>query len=139
MLDRHHLFIKTEDERERIESTISYISPFGTESTQTTLARAVVANPKGKLRPGLFVEGEVVFDEVPVAVAVKASALQTIEEKPVVFVADGKGFEVREVEIGARDNENIEIHSGVTAGEKYATENSFALKSQLVNSANAEE
>src|SRR5204862_3197553 len=102
-------------------------------------ARAVVPNPKGELRPGLFVEGVAVVDERPVPVGVKATALQTFEEKPVVFVADGKGFEVREVEIGAQDEENVEIRSGVVAGEKYAAENSFALKSQLANSVGAEE
>lgn len=133
------VFIKAEDAGEKIESTISYISPFGTESTQTTLARAVVPNPKGALRPGLFVEGMVVVAEVPVPVSVKASALQTFEEKPVVFVADGKGFVVREVEIGAQDDENVEIRSGVAANEKYAAENSFALKSQLANSTTTEE
>src|SRR5438067_2827945 len=131
--------IKAEAGREQIESTISYVSPSGTESTQTTLARAVVPNPKGELRPGLFVEGSVVVEETPVPVTVKASALQTFEEKPVVFVADPKGFEVREVEIGARDEDNVEIRSGVAAGEKYAAENSFALKSQLANSSGAEE
>ena len=133
------VLIKAEDEREKIESVISYISPFGTESTQTTVARAVVPNPKGVLRPGLFVAGEVVFDEASVPLGVKATAIQTIEEKPVVFVADSKGFEVREVDIGARDDENVEVRSGVAAGEKYAAQNSFALKSQLANSAGAQE
>ena len=133
------VFIKAEDAGEKIESTISYISPFGTESTQTTLARAVVPNPKGALRPGLFVEGVAVVGEAPVPVSVKVTALQTFEEKPVVFVADGKGFVVREVEVGAQDDENVEIRSGVAAGEKYAAENSFALKSQLANSTSTEE
>ena len=36
------MLIKIEDGHEKIESTISYISPSGAESTQTTLARAVV-------------------------------------------------------------------------------------------------
>jgi cobalt-zinc-cadmium efflux system membrane fusion protein len=133
------VFIKAEDAGEKIESTISYISPFGTESTQTTLARAVVPNPKGELRPGLFVEGVAVVGETPVPVSVKAGALQTFEEKPVVFVADAKGFLVREVEVGAQDDENVEIRSGVAANEKYAAENSFALKSQLANSTSTEE
>lgn len=115
----------------KIESAISYISPFGTENTQTTLARAVVPNANSQLRPGLFVEGQVVLAEVPVQVSVKANALQTLEDKSVVFIETGKGFEAREVTTGDRDDQAVEIKSGVSAGEKYAAENSFLLKSEL--------
>jgi cobalt-zinc-cadmium efflux system membrane fusion protein len=45
--------------KERIDAVISYISPISSQSTQTMLARAVVPNPQGDLRPGLFVTGEV--------------------------------------------------------------------------------
>jgi membrane fusion protein, heavy metal efflux system len=133
------VLIRLNESADKIESTISYISPFGMENTQTTLARAVVQNANGQLRPGLFVEGRAILEEVPVPVAVKASALQTVEDKPVVFVAIEKGFEVREVEIGERDDEYVQIKSGVAAGEKYAAENSFVLKSELARPAPGKE
>src|SRR5207249_5692721 len=65
-----------------------------------TCALPIFPNDNGQLRPGLFVEGKVVLEEVPVPVAVKASALQTVDEKPVVFIEVAKSFEVREVEPG---------------------------------------
>ena len=117
--------------KERIDAVISYISPISSQSTQTLLARAVVPNPHGDLRPGLFVTGEVVIGEVDVPVAVRASAIQTIEEKSAVFVQEGEGFEAREIETGEQDGEWIEIISGVAPGEKYAAKNSFVLKAQL--------
>jgi len=70
---------------------------------------------------------------------VKASAVQTLEDKPVVFIQAGKGFELREVMIGERDDEHMEIKSGVAAGEKYAAENSFLLKSELARPEPGEE
>jgi membrane fusion protein, heavy metal efflux system len=133
------VLIRPSESTDKIESTISYISPFGLENTQTTLARAVVPNVSGQLRPGLFVDGDVILEEVPVPVAVKASALQTVNDKPVVFVAIEKGFEVHEVEIGQRDDEYVQIESGVAAGEKYGAENSFVLKSELARPAPGEE
>ena len=133
------VLIQPSESADKIESTISYVSPFGLENTQTTLARAVVPNANGQLRPGLFVEGNVVLEEVPVPIAVKASALQTMEEKPVVFIEVAKGFKVREVEIGERDDEYVQIKSGVAAGEKYVAENSFALKSEFARPAPGEE
>src|SRR6266705_3215660 len=50
-------------------------------------------------------------DEIEVPVAVKASAVQTLEDKPVVFIQAGKGFEMREITTGERDDEHMEIKS----------------------------
>ncbi len=133
------VLIQPSESGDKIESTISYISPFGLENTQTTMARAVVPNANGQLRPGLFVEGNVVLEEVPVPIAVKASALQTMDEKPVVFIEVAKSFEAREIEIGERDDEYVQIKSGVAAGEKYVAENSFALKSEFARPPPGEE
>ena len=119
------------DDSPPVQSTILYLSPFGAESTQTMLARAVIPNPDGDLRPGLFVTAEVQTAETIAPVAVRRSALQTIKEKTVVFVQEGGAFEAREVEIGARDSEYAEVVSGLDAGTKYAAGNSFILKAEL--------
>src|SRR5438128_606792 len=133
------VLIQPGEKADKIESTISYVSPFGLENTQTTLARAVVSNENGELRPGLFINGDVIIGEIEVPVAVKAGAVQTMEDKPVVFVQVGKGFELREVAIGERDDDHVEMKSGVAAGEKYAAENSFLLKSELARPEPGEE
>ena len=119
------------DETVSIESKVAYISPFGTEGTQTMLARCTVPNPKGDLRPGLFVSAQVAIGETDAPVTVKLAAIQTWMEKPVVFVEDGDVFAAREVELGAKDTERVEILSGVLPGEKYVSENSFILKAEL--------
>ena len=119
------------DSGERIESEIVYISPFGAESTQTMLARAVVKNADGLLRPGLFVAGEVVLYEREVDVAVTQDSIQTVEDKQVVFVREGDAFEVRPVQLGAQDAERAEITLGLLPGEEYVAANSFVLKAEL--------
>lgn len=119
------------EETEAIGCKVSYISPFGTEGTQTMLARCVAPNPKGDLRPGLFVSAEVATGETDAPVTVRLAALQTIKEKTVVFVEDGDVFVAREVELGARDTQRVEVLSGLLPGEKYVSENSFILKAEL--------
>jgi len=57
----------------------------------------------------------------------------------VIFIQVAKGFELREVEIGERDDEYIQIKSGVVTGQKYAAENSFVLKSEIARPAPGEE
>jgi cobalt-zinc-cadmium efflux system membrane fusion protein len=116
---------------EKVEARIDYISPFGSENSQTMLARAVVPNPKGEWRPGLFVRGSVITEHVEVPVAVKAGALQTFRDWDVVFIRAGDLFEAAPVEIGRRDDEWVEIKSGLKAGDKYAAENSFIVKADI--------
>ena len=114
--------------------TVSYISPFGAEDTQTMLARVELPNPKGDWRPGLFVTGEIIVEEREVPVAVKASGLQTFRDWVVVFMNDGSVFEIAILELGRRDGEWAEVVSGLSAGQKYAAENSFIIKADILKS-----
>ena len=132
------VWIHPGNDAETIESKIAYISPFGTEGTQTMLARCVVPNPKGDLRPGLFVNAEVAIGETDAPVTVRLAAIQTWQEKPVVFVEDGDVFAAREVELGSKDIERVEILSGLLPGDKYVSDNSFILKAELGKSAAAD-
>ncbi len=114
-----------------LEAKIDYISPFGTAGTQTMLARATVTNTGSHLRPGLFAVGSVLIGKEDVAIAVENKALQTWEEKNVVFVKDDDGFQATPVELGRTDGVFTEILSGIKAGVEYATTNSFLLKAEL--------
>jgi membrane fusion protein, heavy metal efflux system len=118
-----------------IETIISYLSPVGSSDTQSALARVVVENRDNRLRPGLFVTGRLTLSEKQVAVAVKSSALQTIENRTVVFVRSGEKFEARDVEIGERGPEFVEITFGVLQGDIYAARNSFIVKAELAKGA----
>ena len=125
------VMIDPEDSGPAIEAKISYVSPIGSSDTQSALARAVVSNNDLRLRPGLFVTSRVLFTAKPVNIAVKSSALQTLENRTVVFVRLGEKFEVRDVEIGDRDPERVEIVSGLLEGDVYAAKNSFVIKAEL--------
>lgn len=114
-----------------IEAQLSYVSPVGSSDTQSALVRAVVANEGMRLRTGLFVSARLVLSAKQVPVAVKGTALQTVENKNVVFVRNGEKFEAREVEIGDRDFENVEIVFGLMDGDRYAAKNSFVVKAEL--------
>ncbi len=122
--------IDVEDGGPPIEAKIDYVSPIGASDTQSSIARAVVAND-GRLRPGLFVDGKVVLSAKPVDVAVRTSALQTLEGKTVVFVREGDSFAAREVELGGRDADWVEVTFGLLAGDVYAAKNSFVVKAEI--------
>lgn len=125
------VLIDSADGGSAVEARISYLSPVGSSETQSAVARAVVENPEQRLRPGLFVTGRLTLSAKQVAVAVKSSALQTLENRTVVFVRNGEKFEAREVEIGQRDPEFVEITFGVLEGDVYAAKNSFIVKAEM--------
>ena len=114
-----------------IDAEVSYLSPVGSSDTQSALARAIVPNSEQRLRPGLFITGRLTLSAKQVGVAVKSSALQTIDNRTVVFVRNGDKFEARDVEIGERDSELMEITFGVLEGDVYAARNSFIVKAEL--------
>lgn len=118
----------------KAEGKITYISPFGAESTQTLLARVVLDNTSGDWRPGLFVTGEVLFEEVTVPLAVKPGALQAFRDRTVVFVNEGNLYEPLVIETGRRDADWVEITSSMKAGQRYVAEGSFIIKADILKS-----
>lgn len=113
------------------EALVSYIAPVVDESTRTATVRAVVENPDGKWRPGLFVTGRVETANEPVPIAVPNTALQAIGEVPVVFVRDDDGFEPRPVRLGRQGPHFTEIQAGLAAGETFVASGGFTIKSEL--------
>jgi RND family efflux transporter MFP subunit len=120
-----------EDGGPKIETKISYVSPVGSSDTQSALARAIVENADMRLRPGLFVNGRILFTAKSAGLVVKSSALQTVENRTVVFVRSGDKFEPRDVEIGDRDPDYAEVTFGMVEGDVYAAKNSFVIKAEM--------
>lgn len=113
------------------EGKITYVAPLGTAASQTLTARVLLDNAERRWAPGLYVTAEVVLSETKVAVAVRNQALQTLEGRTVVFARTDDGFEPRAVRAGRADSEHSELLDGLTAGESYASRNSFILKAEI--------
>lgn len=113
------------------EGTVTYISTLIGGQTRTATARVELDNTEGKWRPGMFVNAELVAEEIEVPVAVSADAIQTFRDWSVVFGRYDQYFEVRPLELGRSDSEMVEVIKGMNTGEQYAGGNSFALKAEL--------
>ena len=123
--------VKSADTGESAEGKIVYVAPFGTSRTQTLTARVQLDNAGGKWPPGLYVTAEVTMLTASVPLAVSRDALQTLDERTVVFVKSDAGFEPRALQLGRRDGDVAEVLEGLEQGETYATKNSFILKAEL--------
>jgi cobalt-zinc-cadmium efflux system membrane fusion protein len=110
---------------------VSFLEPVATETSRTIHARVILPNSDGRWRPGMFVTGRIVVEEVQVGVVVPGEALLMSEGVMCVFVQDGERFRLRPVITGRVNGEHTEITSGLEAGETYVIQGAFTLKSEL--------
>lgn len=113
------------------EGVISYMGAIVGEKTRTALARVVLSNKDGNLRPGLFVSGKIEVEGITVPIIAPKTALQTFENRSVVFVETKEGFEPKAVTTGRANDTSIESVSGLSAGQRYVSKGAFTIKAHL--------
>ena len=117
------------------EGEIDLIGTLMDENTRTVKVRAVLKNPDGLLRPGMFCDARVVFPTEERVIAVPKSALMADEGKSFVFRMIRDGFALRtDVEVGRTFADSVEITGGLPEGERIVTEGAFLLKSDVLRS-----
>ena len=100
--------------------------------TRTVEGRVEVPNPRGQLKPGMYVDASVAAAGERAVLAVPESALQDDEGHAVVFVKTGeRTFTRREVQAGERFAGYVEILGGLAEGETVVTSGGFLLKSEM--------
>jgi cobalt-zinc-cadmium efflux system membrane fusion protein len=115
----------------KTKGVISYVDPVIDEKTRTALARAVLNNTSGQLRPGTFVTARVLAERRHADVVVSKSILQDLGGNATIFIQDGLVFKPRPVTVGLSNQEHVQITSGLKPGDKIVTRNSFRLKAEL--------
>jgi membrane fusion protein, multidrug efflux system len=103
------------------------IEPSVDEQTRTVLARARVANPELKLRPGMFARVNLTLGVRENAVWIPEEAIVPRGQDSTVFrIVDGKA-ELVVVQTGTRKVGEVEIMKGLAAGDVVVTEGSQRL------------
>ena len=104
------------------------IDPTIDPQTRTFTASVEVANPRLKLRPGMFVKADIVVEDHPQALVIPKNALQTRDGQPVVFVVEGVSAEMREVRTGIETKDDIEILEGLSEKERLVVKGQETLR-----------
>lgn len=118
------------------KARVAYVGHVIDERTRTTPVRIEFHNEQGLMRPGQFVTATLRGDKDRVTtevLAVPRKAVLLVEGRPVVFIAAPDGtFARRAVEMGVSGGGLVEIRSGLSSGERVATDGAFILKSELL-------
>jgi len=108
--------------------------------TRTIEGKVELQNPAGELKPGLYIEADIVWPTDEKSLFVPSEAVQDFQNKKIVFVRTGENtFSRREVETGTTLNGFIEISKGLKEKEVVATSGSFFIKSELLKKSLGEE
>ena len=116
------------------ETTLERVLPGTATASQSTVARATIQNLDGLWRPGSAIKARITVAQQPGALVVPLAALQAFRDWDVVFVRVGETYEVRPVELGKRDAAQVEILSGIKAGDLVVIEQSYLVKADIEKS-----
>lgn len=122
------------------EGKIAWISTAVEEKTRTVKVRVDLPNPDGKLRANTFGTGTIILRHEPNAIVVPHEAVQWEGCCHIVFVRDKnyfqegtpKVFHVRQVRLGAKDEQYVEILAGLLRDEVVVTTGSAILQGELL-------
>ena len=113
-----------------ISGRVSYVYPTLQAEARTIKARIALPNPGGRIKPGMYATVRLTTP-MSTTLTIPASAVIQTGDRAYVFVDLGaRKLAPRDVRLGRRGGEYIEVLSGVTAGERVVTSAQFLLDSE---------
>ncbi|PSF32922.1 efflux RND transporter periplasmic adaptor subunit [Aphanothece hegewaldii CCALA 016] len=120
------------------EGRVNVIGAVVSGDTRIVPVKATLKNGNGVLKPGMFVELEILTDRTSTGVlAIPKSALvETNDRRQVVFVQNGNAFQLTEVELGRESGEFVEVKKGLFDGDLIVTQRANQLYAQSLRGGN---
>ncbi len=111
-------------------AALDWISPIaalefrGSSSSEKSFpARATLSELDERLRPGMSGSAEIIIERLADVLLIPARASFVHNGKPAVYVQDGQNFEIREIEVGRRNESDMVVLSGLAEDELVTLEN----------------
>jgi len=113
------------------EGAITYVYPTLKAETRTVPVRVELANPGQLLKPGMFAQMELAIGGNAKVVTVPVSAVIDSGTRRIVLVQLKEGrYEPREVKLGARSDDYVEVLAGVKDGEAVVVAANFLIDAE---------
>ena len=116
----------------KFDAKISFIDPVLNSATRTIKVRAVLQNPNGQLKPGMFVAGSLGLTSKMKhnMIVIPESAVLWTGERSVVYIKtkpNDPTFAMREVTLGDMLNEGYIVLNGLQNGDEIVTNGTFTV------------
>jgi RND family efflux transporter MFP subunit len=112
------------------EGAVIEVNPMVEPETRSARVRIRVANPGGKLKAGMFAEGEIQTGVVPAAIVVPADAVyrdDATAKTSYVFVAENGAARRRPVAVGRERAGRLQIAEGLRPGDLLIAEQNIQI------------
>lgn len=105
--------------------------------TRIIPVQAEINNPDRVLKPGMFVELEVITEQTRTAIlAIPNSAVVDANGKKLVYVQNGNAFQPVEVRLGQSSGDMVEVKTGLFAGDLVVTQRATQLYAESLRGGN---
>ncbi len=123
---------------DNVTGEVVFVSPVLNSNSRTAKARVIIANTNRNLKPGIFITAELVNPESKSssnsALMVPKSAVLWTGKRLVVYQQleneNGVYFKMIEVETGSLSSDEVEILSGLKAGDEIVSQGAFSVDSE---------
>ena len=116
------------------DAALTYVYPTLSADTRTVPVRLELGNPGGLLKPGMFAQVELAAGGKTRVLTVPLSAVIDSGARQIVLVQVGKPedgrFEPRDVKLGARSDNYLEVLDGVREGEAVVVSANFLMDAE---------
>jgi len=116
---------------EVFEGRIAYVYPTLNAETRTVQVRIELNNARGRLKPAMFAEVDIPVTGAAPVLTVPNSAVIDSGSRQVLIVQLGEGrFEPREVKLGLRGSDFVQVLNGVKEGEAVVVAANFLIDAE---------
>ena len=99
------------------------------ETSRTVLVRYELDNKDAAVRVGMLASLEIATQSVEAEVSIPFEAVVMDQGLPTAYVMlEGELFQKRDLELGTRDGEWVEVRRGIDAGERVASRGAYLVK-----------
>ena len=109
---------------------VALITSIVDADTRTVRVRTEVPNGDGRLKPDMFANVEIITAAKRTALSIPLSAVLDDGGKSYVFIQDGKDYAKKEVTLGLKSDDRVEITDGIKEGDKVVVKGNYLLMEQ---------
>jgi cobalt-zinc-cadmium efflux system membrane fusion protein len=116
-----------------LEGRVSFIDPQLNTGTRTAKIRVEAPNPRGDLRLGMYSDVAIAWSGTATVLGVSKDAVQSVGDRQFVYLStpnDPTTFVEREVRLGRALGDQVEVLSGVSAGDSVVSQGSFFVRAE---------
>ncbi|MCK6624543.1 MAG: efflux RND transporter periplasmic adaptor subunit [Anaerolineae bacterium] len=107
---------------------VTSVAPLADQKTHTFVVKVTPADPKNMLRSGMYADVSLLVDEKANTLLVPRSAVIRVDSQPVVYRVNAGQVEQVKVTIGLSNDTDIEITSGLKAGDSIVVAGQSSLQ-----------